>query len=76
MLLVLKKLWDQVGLWPVALLGVVGFLFKYGSDQKKQGENQALSKVNTETQKVQDEWNKVDARPKSVDDAIERLRND
>lgn len=76
MLLVFKQIWDKVNVWGLVALGALGFLFKYGMDKKQQGEDAALAKVNKATQEVTDEWNKIDARPKSVDDAIERLRND
>ena len=71
----LNLIWEKVNVWGLVALGVLAFLFKYGQDKKQEGAAAATSKINEQSQKVQDAWEKIDRTDPTVDQSLDRLRN-
>ena len=71
----LNLIWEKVNVWGLVALGVLAFLFKYGQDKKQEGAAAATSKINEQSQKVQDAWEKIDRTDPTVGQSLDRLRN-
>ena len=55
-------------------LAILGYIWKIKRDAEAKGRKEIVDKVNAETQRKKDEWQKIDDTPLGVDDALSRLR--
>lgn len=69
-----SNFWIKIRVIFFVVTGVLFFLWELRRRAKKQGSQEAMDKVNKETQRVKDEWSKIDNSDVSIDDAINGLR--
>lgn len=58
----------------LAVVLLLGWIFKIRRDAERKGAQKATDAINKETQRTRDEWNKIDSSPVPVDDALSSLR--
>ena len=69
-----SNFWIKIRVIFFVVTGALFFLWEFRRRAKKQGSQEAMDKVNKETQRVKDEWSKIDNSDVSIDDAINGLR--
>lgn len=55
-------------------MALLGALLKYGADKKAEGARTVTDEINKKSQKVQDDWDKIDRTNPTVDESLNRLR--
>lgn len=71
---VFNDIWLKIAAVGAIILALLGALFKYGADKKAQGARTVTDEINKKSQKVQDDWDKIDRTNPTVDESLNRLR--
>lgn len=55
-------------------LAILGYIFKIKRKAYKEGQESVNTQIKKENKEIRDDWEKIDRKPTTVDDAISRLR--
>lgn len=69
-----SNLFYKFKLYFFIALGIIVWILQIKWDARKKAKKEVIDSINKETQRVRDEWSKIDNSDVSIDDAINGLR--